>query len=182
MLFKVRQYVYIKTKKTIYHAILNYALFVWAQSLWSVTRLLILQKISLRLIIFQKRNVLTSLLFKKLSDKDSNFTEKDSLENCILTTKSLHKLLPKILCDCFFCLLNLAHRVTERQKMVINFPSYHGTKIRGETTCKKIRYCMGDSSCRWLIVENAKIFRSYVKNVLIFPRERNCRILIGLCE
>ena len=32
----------------------------------------------------------------------------------------------------------------------------------------------------WLIVENAKIFQSYVKLFGIFPRERDYRILIGL--
>ena len=41
---------------------------------------------------------------------------------------------------------------------------------------------MRDSACRWFIVENAKIFRSYVKHFLIFPREKNCGILIGLCK
>ena len=78
--------------------------------------------------------------------------------------------------------LSQDYLLPDRQKMVINFPSYHGTKIRAETTYKKIRCYMGDSSCRWLIVENAKTFRSYVKIFLIFPRERNWRILIGLCE
>ena len=34
----------------------------------------------------------------------------------------------------------------------------------------------------WLVVENAKILGGYVKHFRIFPRERNCRILIGLCE
>ena len=41
---------------------------------------------------------------------------------------------------------------------------------------------MRDSACRWLILENVKIFQSYVKHFLIFPRERICRILIGLYE
>ena len=49
-------------------------------------------------------------------------------------------------------------------------------------TCKKIPCYMRDSACRWFIVENANIFRSYVKHFCIFPRERNCRILIGLCK
>ena len=48
--------------------------------------------------------------------------------------------------------------------------------------CNKISCYMRDSACRWLIVENAKIFRSYVKIFLFFLRERNCRILIGLCK
>ena len=39
---------------------------------------------------------------------------------------------------------------------------------------------MFDSACSWLIVENAKIFQSYAKHVLIFPLERNCTFLIGL--
>ena len=30
-------------------------------------------------------------------------------------------------------------------------------------TCKKIPCYMRDSACRWLVVENAKLFRSYVK-------------------
>ena len=41
---------------------------------------------------------------------------------------------------------------------------------------------MRDSACRWFIFENAKIFRFYVKHFKIFPRERNCRILIDLCK
>ena len=57
---------------------------------------------------------------------------------------------------------------------------HHGTIIRTGTTCKKTPDYMRDSACTWLILENAKIFRSYVKHFLIFPHERNCRILIGL--
>ena len=38
----------------------------------------------------------------------------------------------------------------------------HGTIIRTGITCKKFRGYMRHSACRWLIVENAKIFRSYV--------------------
>ena len=40
----------------------------------------------------------------------------------------------------------------------------HGTIIRTGITCKKIPCYMRNSACRWLIVENAKIFRSYVKH------------------
>ena len=38
----------------------------------------------------------------------------------------------------------------------------HENIIRTGTTCKKTRCYMRDSSCRWLIVENAKIFRNYI--------------------
>ena len=57
---------------------------------------------------------------------------------------------------------------------------HHGTVIRTGITFKKISCYMHDSAYRWLVVENAKIFRSSVKHFWIFPRERNCRILIGL--
>ena len=56
----------------------------------------------------------------------------------------------------------------------------HGTIILTGITWKKIPYYMRDSACRYLIVESAKIFWSYVKHFWIFPRERNCKVLIGL--
>ena len=40
----------------------------------------------------------------------------------------------------------------------------HGTIIRTGITCKKIPCYMPDSACRWFIIENAKLFRSYVKH------------------
>ena len=39
----------------------------------------------------------------------------------------------------------------------------HGTIIRTGITCKEIPCYMRNSASRWLIVENAKIFRSYLK-------------------
>ena len=44
----------------------------------------------------------------------------------------------------------------------------HGTIIRTRITCEKVSSYMRDSACRWLFVENAKIFRRYVKQ-LEFP-------------
>ena len=41
---------------------------------------------------------------------------------------------------------------------------------------------MRDSACKWLNVENVKIFQSYVKHFVIFPRVRNFRIFIVLCK
>ena len=40
----------------------------------------------------------------------------------------------------------------------------HRTIIRTGITCKKIPCYMRDSACRWFIVENTKIFQSYVKH------------------
>ena len=41
--------------------------------------------------------------------------------------------------------------------------SYHGPIIRTVITCEKISCYMSDSAFRWLIVENPRIFQSYVK-------------------
>ena len=43
----------------------------------------------------------------------------------------------------------------------LSIPSANGTIIRTGITCKNN---MRDLACRWFIVENAKIFRSYVKH------------------
>ena len=43
------------------------------------------------------------------------------------------------------------------------YDSNHGNMIQTGTACKKIPCYIHVSACRRLIVENAKIFRSYVK-------------------
>ena len=55
----------------------------------------------------------------------------------------------------------------------------HGNIIGTGITCKKIHCYMHGPAFRWLIVENAKIFQSYVKHFWIFLREKSCKILIG---
>ena len=35
-------------------------------------------------------------------------------------------------------------------------------------------------SCRWLVVKNSTFKNSYATHFLIFSREKNCRILVGL--
>ena len=57
--------------------------------------------------------------------------------------------------------------------------SSHETIIQTGITCNKISCYMHDSAYRWLIVGNAKVM---LKFFWIFRRERNCRILIGLCK
>ena len=49
-------------------------------------------------------------------------------------------------------------------KKIRNIKSDHGTIIRTGIICKKISCSMRDSAGRWLIVQNAKIFRNYVKH------------------
>ena len=59
---------------------------------------------------------------------------------------------------------------------------HYETIIQTGITCNKFSCYMRDSACRLLIVENPKTFQSCIKVFLIFPRERNCRILFGLCK
>ena len=60
--------------------------------------------------------------------------------------------------------------------------SRHGTIIQPGITFNKIPCYMRDSAYRWPFVEDAKIFRSYVNYILLFPSERNYGIFIGLCK
>ena len=59
---------------------------------------------------------------------------------------------------------------------------HHETLIWTGIICMEIPCYMHDPSYSCRIVENAKIFWSYAKSVLIPPCVRNCRILIGLCK
>ena len=63
-----------------------------------------------------------------------------------------------------------------------NLHPNHETIIQTGISCKKIPCYMRDSAGRWLIVENAKIFWSYMKHFWIFPPEKSCTNLIGLCK
>ena len=67
MLSKIRRFLNFNTLKPINHATLeshlNYSLKVWAQNANSIERLLVLQKKSLRIMPFLKRNAHTSNIF-----------------------------------------------------------------------------------------------------------------------
>ena len=52
-------------------------------------------------------------------------------------------------------------KVAHLQKLA-NQSLLNGALVIG-ITCNKISCYMRDSACRWLIIENAKIFGSYVK-------------------
>ena len=47
----------------------------------------------------------------------------------------------------------------------------HETITQTGITCNKISCYMRDSACRWLIVENTKIFQSYAKHFKIFLQQ-----------
>ena len=89
MLSKVRHVLDIKTLRSVYYAIfeshLCYASLVWAQNLNSVKRLYLLQKKSLRMIFFQKRNSHAGPLFKV--SKILKSFDKTAPENCIFISK-----------------------------------------------------------------------------------------------
>ena len=97
MLSKIRYFVSFNTLKSIYHAILkshlNHLLTVLTQNAKSIKRLLVLQKKSLRIMHFLKRNAHMSNLFKNLNIL--NLPDKVSLENWMLICKYLNQSLPK---------------------------------------------------------------------------------------
>ena len=51
--------------------------------------------------------------------------------------------------------------------------------VRTGITCKKIFCYMRDSACRWFIVENAKIFRSQAKKVVLFPESGRVKVFLS---
>ena len=124
MLSKIRQ-------KSIYHAIfesyLSYTSLVWTQNSSSVKRLHILQKKSLRLMIFQSRNAHTDPLLK--CSKILQFSDKVALENCILISKSLHY--QKSFVTVSLYPSNLTHTVHDGEAMFVYVCSSHRIKFCG---------------------------------------------------
>ena len=138
MLSKIRHFVKFNTLKSIYRVILefslNQSLTVWAQNANSIKRLLVLQKKSLRIIHFLKRNAHTSNLFKnfiilKLPDKVS-------LENCILICNYFNQSLPKTSKN-WFTLAAASHTHNTRwsNSDCLKIPS-HNTKLYGRYSVK----------------------------------------------
>ena len=72
---------------------------------------------------------------------------------------------------CYCCSYDnfmISHARLEWMQTLLLPECQHGTIIRTGRACKKIRCYMRNSACRWLIVEYAKIFQSYVKHFWIF--------------
>ena len=63
-------------------------------------------------------------------------------------------------------LLKVIELLSVQQMNTREINVYHETIIRRGITCNKISCYMQDSACRWLIVENAKMFRRNVKTVI----------------
>ena len=81
---------------------LNYANLIWGQNLNVVSRIVILQKKTLRIMNFQSRDYQSSLLFK--CNHFLKFEDKILIENILFIHKSLNNLLPPIFKNWFtFC-------------------------------------------------------------------------------
>ena len=122
MLSKIRHVLDMKTLNSVYYAIfephLSYPWLVWEHNTNSVQRLHLLQKKSLRIMLFQNRNPHTGPLFK-VSKIIKSF-DKTALENCIFISKSLKGLLPSIFNNWFkFSFESYSHDTIDGQILVI---------------------------------------------------------------
>ena len=103
LLLKIRNYVNIQTLRNIYFAIfdphLSYSFIAWAQSINTVTRLIILQKKALRILNFKDQ-----LFHSSPHSSSSNilkFGDKMTLENILFACKSINRQVPSIFYDWF---------------------------------------------------------------------------------
>ena len=98
LLSRIRNFVNVKTLKTIYYTIfdshINYANVIWDQNSNAVYRVFVLQKKALRIICFQPRDCYSSPLFKKHNLLKSE--DKIKLENVLLVSKYFNNILPSI--------------------------------------------------------------------------------------
>ena len=102
----IRNYVNKHILRTAYFAILdshiNYASLMFGQNFQALSRIIILQKKTLRIITFQSRGSHSSPLFK--SNHILNLKDKMLIENILFINKSFNNLLPPICKSCFtFC-------------------------------------------------------------------------------
>lgn len=81
--------------------------------------------------------------------------------------------------DAILCLIKLQNinwydgRVkVELLLHIANFNIDRHVKVKG-ITCKKMHWYMHDSRCRWYIIQNAKIFWTYVRHFLNLSLARN---------
>ena len=110
LLLKIRNFVNVKTLKTIYYTIfdshISYANVIWAQNPNAVNRVSVLQKKALRIISSQPRDCYLSPLFKK--QNLLKFEDKIQLENVLLVSKYFNNILPSIF-DNWFALCSDMH-------------------------------------------------------------------------
>ena len=110
LLFKIRNFVNVKTLKTIYYTIfdshINYVNVIWAQNSNAVKRVSVLQKKAPRTISFQPRDCYLSSLLEK--QNLLKFEDKIQLENVLFVSKYFNNILPSIF-DNWFTLCSNMH-------------------------------------------------------------------------
>ena len=98
LLLKIRKYVSLKILRSIYFATfdsyLSYCCLVCAHNRSTIQKIVILQKMAVRIINFQPRDPHTSPLFKQSSIL--KFKDKICLENILFVSKSLNNLTPTV--------------------------------------------------------------------------------------
>ena len=104
LLFKIRNFVNSSillrtTYFAIFESYLNYCCLVWNQNCNTINRLVILQKQALKIINFQPRNSYSSPLSKR--SFILKFSDKVTLENTLLVSKSINNILPSLFNDWF---------------------------------------------------------------------------------
>ena len=133
MLSKIRYFVDQKTLKAIYHAIfeshLYYSALFWAQNFNSTKILFILQKKTLRLTFFLRREAHTNPLFKDFNIL--KFYDKIALENSIFIHKSFKHQLPQPFDNWFRLSSNFHTRNTRWSNLGCLNVSSHRTKQYG---------------------------------------------------
>ena len=111
LLLKIRNYVNMKTLRNIYFAILyfdntiyfdshlSYSCIVWSQNINTVSRLIIFQKIALRIMNFKDQLFHSSPIFS--TNNIFKFGDKITLENIIFVSKSIKRQVPSIFYEWF---------------------------------------------------------------------------------
>ena len=123
LLLKIRNYVNIKTLRNIYYVIfdshLTYSCIVWAQSINTVNRLIILQKKALHITNFKDQLFHASPLISE--NNILKFIDKITLKNILFVNKSINRQVPPLL-----WLVYIFRRSTQiRNLLVCNWPSRH---------------------------------------------------------
>ena len=95
LLLKIRKYVSLKILRSIYFdSYLSYCCLVCAHNRSTIQKIVILQKMAVRIIDFQPRDPHTSPLFKQSSIL--KFKDKICFENILFVSKSLNNLTPTV--------------------------------------------------------------------------------------
>ena len=131
LLLKIRNYVNMKTLRNIYFAMfdshLSYSCIVWAQTINTVRRLVILQKRALRIMSFKDQLFHSSPLFS--SNNILTLGDKITLENILFVSKSINRQVPSICYDWFTFSGNL-HRYETCWSVTnhLNIPTFRTQK------------------------------------------------------